>query len=310
MSNLNVGYIGSCEEELGTIMLKLRNKQNVRVAYIYDTEIRRGLAYAEKYYCSFVEDYNDVICSPDVQLVAIESTQELRRKEILDAVARGKNVYVVLSPKTLLDVAEVYEEVVACQGKYGTNVTFSVRKERNRKLFELLPFDGEKLGSIVNVSISESSAHCAGEELLERAFNAVYDLYGILGCPEESKSLTKCWLPDGKDGKTSFSGTSVFKFAGEASGSIMLGGTVAGESVSIYGANGTAIIEGDQVKYRFREPEWRAEVQEKLNKRGGHAFGALICAIEHGVLYQEHTIHDALHEANMMRTLLYSESSL
>lgn len=273
---LKIAMVGAWHVHAEGYASQINSFENAEVACVWDNDKERGKNFAEKFSCTFFEDYDELLAS-DIDAVAVCTSTDIHREIIVKAAKAKKHIFTekVLA-LTNEDAAAIAQAVKENKVKFVISYSH-IPNNAVRTVKELV--DSGKLGTITYARMRNTHSgsvdgwlpehfynlkECGGGAMIDLGAHPMYILAWLLGKPASVSSVFTEITGHGVEDNA----VSVLRFANGAIGVSETGFVSRSDrnGIEVSGTDGFIRQTGNEVYAAFKSEnnEWKKiETEEK-----------------------------------------------
>ncbi len=202
---LRIGLVGAWHVHFDQYASELASREDCCITALWDDDVARGRAAAQKYGCAFEPDYDVFLERKDVDGVVVASATSLHPTLLIEAAKAGKHIY---TEKVLTisyaDALQVREAVIESGVKFCISFPFRCQAEY---LYAKQAVTQGLLGDITYARVRDAHSGavdgwlpeyfynanvCGGGAMIDLGAHPMYLLYDLFGKPDTVMSFFKC----------------------------------------------------------------------------------------------------------------------
>lgn len=273
---LKIAMVGAWHVHAGGYAREINNFENASVTCVWDSDAERGKKFAEEFFCTFFEDYDELLSS-DIDAVAVCTSTDIHKDVIIKAAKAKKHIFTekVLA-LTNEDAALIAEAVKESGVKFVISYSH-IPGDGVQKVKELV--SSGKLGTVTYARMRNTHSgsvdnwlpehfynlkECGGGAMIDLGAHPMYLLAWLLGKPLSVSSVFTEITGHGVEDNA----VSVLRFPSGAIGVSETGFVSSSDKggLEVSGTDGFLRQTGREVFVSFKseDNEWKKiEVEEK-----------------------------------------------
>lgn len=306
---MKIALISGWHVHAGEYFHRIERNSDAQITAVWDDDLARGRAYAEKCGGTFYEDYDELLEKSGVDAVIITSPTSMHPELMIKAARAGKHIF---TEKVLAITSKDAHAIAAAVKEAGVHFTICFPHETEAPFLAVKEIvDSGKLGEITYAKFRKAhtgsidnwlpayfydESLCGGGAMIDLGAHPMYLLEWLLGKP---KTVTSTFT-DVTGRGVEDNAVSLLEFENGAIGVSETGFVSWGDPLvwEISGRDGWLIMTDSEIRYHTRtQSDW---IAPELPVNAPHPIDYFVDTVVHGRADTRYTIDEAVALTELM----------